>query len=353
MKSAVIVAGGNSVRYGSNKLNQDLLGFSVLQRSVQAFLPIVDEVIVVGAQVDGTVYAPAGDTRSKSVRNGLAAVSKGCTLVAIHDAARPFVSSALISELFAQAEIEGNAIPAIPVTDTIWQQTDMGLSLQNRSQLTAVQTPQVFSFEQITHAFEVNGGDFADESSLYYAVYGKLNFCQGQRSNVKITLPGDLPAFRVGNGFDVHPFGEGNGVILGGVTIPFDKKLVGHSDADVLCHALCDAILSASGNKDIGHQFPDTDQAYRGADSTKLLGRCVQLAAKGGFEVVNVSAVVVCQQPKISPHEQDIVLSLAKVLGIALSCVSISATTTEKLGALGNGDGIACEATALLACRNA
>lgn len=347
MKCAVIVAGGNSTRFGNDKLNSLLLDKTVLQNTVDLFRPLVDQIVVVGVQVEGTTFAQAGATRFLSVKNGLQAVNPNCTLVAIHDGARPFASRNLITALFDHAQKYGSAIPSLPVTDTIWQTSNN--KTIDRDTLKAVQTPQVFCFDKITHAFDVaSHQNYTDESTLFYDVFGEVNLIEGERSNVKITYKTDLPTFRIGNGFDVHAFESGNGVILGGVTIPFDKKLKGHSDADVLTHAICDGILSASNNRDIGVQFPDTDDKYLGANSMHLLAECVKIAKNCHFEVVNVSAVVICQAPKIAPHIPQMALNLAKVLGVDVSCVNLSATTTERLGALGNGDGIAVQSTVLL-----
>lgn len=346
MRSAVIVAAGSSSRFGENKLQKQVLDRSVLQRSVDAFVGIADEIVVVGdCSVCGAKTVAGGQNRSQSVARGLSAVSPSCTVVAVHDGARPFVSRKLVQKLFDEAEKFGSAVPFLPVTDTIWQRNE--LAPQNRENFFTVQTPQVFCYQKLCAAFE-NGSTQTDESSLFFGEFGDVHFVEGEFSNKKITVPNDLPNFRVGTGFDVHAFGKGDGVILGGEKIAYCKKLVGHSDADVLAHAVCDAVLSASGNRDIGVQFPDTDDAYLGADSLQLLAKCVQLAQQSGFAVQNVSAVVICQQPKIAPHIDKMAQNLAKVLGVSPDCVNLSATTTEKLGALGNGDGIAVQAQALL-----
>ncbi len=346
MKSAVIVAAGNSSRFGTDKLQTALFDESVLQRSVDVFRGIADEVIVVGNwQLQGVKVVGGGLNRSQSVQNGLAAVSSEATIVAIHDGARPFVSRSLVQKLFDEAEKFGSAVPCLPIADTLWQKGGP----VNREVFFAVQTPQVFCAEKLRRAFGNAKHSYTDESSLYFEAYGDVHFVTGEHTNKKVTYPSDLPDFRVGVGFDVHAFGNGDGVILGGVKIPYCKKLVGHSDADVLAHAVCDAVLSASNNRDIGVQFPDTDDKYLGADSLQLLARCVSLAENNGFAVKNVSAVVICQQPKIAPHIDAMAQNLANVLKVAPSCVNLSATTTEKLGALGNGDGIAVQAQALLA----
>ena len=349
MRYAVIVAAGSASRFGKDKLNEQLLGKSVVQHSVDIFKDVADRVIVVGQQIDGTVFANGGDTRFQSVCNGLrllADCQKG--VVAIHDGARPFVTRDFVEQLYREAEQHKSAVPRLSVTDTIYQKNAHGVEKIDRNTLFSVQTPQVFDLNKLRFALENAKGDYTDESTLFLETYGEVHFVDGLRSNVKVTYQEDLPEYKIGVGFDVHPFESGESVILGGVKIPFNKKLQGHSDADALCHAICDAVLSASGNRDIGHQFPDTDKRYKGADSTKLLAQCVELAKLSGYEVVNVSAVVICQEPKISPHIEKMQEILSKIMHISSFCVNITATTTEHLGALGNGDGIAVSAEALL-----
>ena len=348
MRCAVIVAGGKSARYGKNKLQEQILGKTVLERSVEVFLPICDSVVVVGENVQETIFAPSGETRFSSVKNGLEAVPRGCKTVAIHDAARPFVSRELALKVFKEAEKFGSAVPRLPVTDTIWRQVDDITTKADRSEYFSVQTPQAFDFARLTEAINSASGTYTDESSLYFDFYGEVHFTEGSANNIKITNFGDLPQYKVGSGADVHEFGEGSEVILGGVHTPFGKKLVGHSDADALCHAVCDAILSASGNDDIGHRFPPSDPKYAGADSVMLLADCVLAARESGFEVMNVSAVIICEQPKMAPYLGDMAANIAKTVGVTADCVNLSATTTEGLGMLGNGDGIAVQATALL-----
>ena len=353
MKYAIIVAAGNSCRFGKDKLNEQLLDKSVLVHSVDVFKSVADVVVVVGQHVDGTLYAEGGATRFQSVLNGFQLIADNAQgTVAIHDGARPFITREFVERLYVEAEQHGSAVPCLYETDTVYKKNEHGVEKMDRNLLFSVQTPQVFIISPLKSAVDLaiehgNMG-YTDESTLYYDFHGEVNFVDGLRSNVKITYQEDLPQYKVGVGFDVHPFEEGDGVILGGVKIPFDKKLKGHSDADALCHAICDAILSASGNKDIGHQFPDTDERYKGADSTKLLATCVEIAGKSRYEVVNVSAVVICQQPKISPYIDKMAARLSPILAVAPSCINISATTTERLGALGNGDGIAVSAEALL-----
>ena len=349
MRYAIIVAGGTASRFGKDKLNEPLLGKSVLAHSVDIFKDVSDLVVVVGQHVDGTLFAEGGDTRFLSVSNGLGSLTD-CSegTVAIHDGARPFITKEFVQRLFVEAEQHGSAVPRLPLTDTIYQKNATGLKKIDRNTLFSVQTPQVFDIAKLRYAVEHATSDYTDESTLFLDTYGEVHFVEGLRTNTKVTFQEDLPEYKIGVGFDVHGFVDGDGVILGGVKIPFDKKLKGHSDADALCHAICDAVLSASGNLDIGHQFPDTDARYKGADSTKLLAHCVELAKQSGYEVVNVSAVVICQEPKISPHIAKMAETLSKILKVSSFCVNITATTTERLGALGRGDGIAVSSQALL-----
>lgn len=349
--SAVIVAGGTSQRYGDkNKLAEEFFGKTVLQHSVDAFTGLVDEIIVVGDyDIEGVKHVKGGQTRHQSVLKGLDAVSKDCDVVAVHDGARPFVSRTLVKKLLDVAlTTKHSAVPCIPSTDATWSCDNEPKPLHS-SKVVCVQTPQCFNYSMLRSAFETATlGNYPDESALFYEKYGRVNFVDGEVTNRKVTYFGDAPEYKVGVGFDVHAFGQGNGVVLGGVTIPFDRRLVGHSDADVLAHAISDAVLSASNNKDIGHQFPDTDDRYKGADSIQLLKQCVALANDNGYEVLNVSAVVICQQPKIAPHIDRMAANLAQALNVPPACVNLSATTTEQLGALGRGDGIAVQAQALL-----
>lgn len=349
VKGAVIVAAGSSSRFGSDKLRQALFDDTVLRQTIKLFDGLADEIVVVGNETLPDVKTvEGGSTRGISVQNGLAALSPECKIVAVHDGARPFVSRSLIQKLYDVCAKFGSAVPFLPVTDTLWHGGNAPAPT-DRSEFFTVQTPQVFDFHKLKAAFEACGGkSFSDESSLFCHVYGGVHFVEGEYSNKKITVPTDLPKFRVGNGFDVHAFGLGSEVILGGVHIPFGKKLVGHSDADVLTHAICDAVLSASGNRDIGVQFPESDDRYLGANSLCLLERCVELAAQNGFCMENVSATIICQLPKLSPYLDEMSQNLASVLKISPRCVNLSATTTEHLGALGNGDGIAAQAYALL-----
>lgn len=349
MRYAIIVAAGSATRFGKDKLNEPLLGKSVLMHSVDVLKGASDHVMVVGQRIEGAAFAEGGESRFQSVKNGLRLLPNDAQgVVAIHDGARPFITKEFVETLFAEAEQCGSAVPRLPLTDTVYQKNGRKTQKIDRNTLFSVQTPQVFDISKLRHAFESASGDYTDESTLFLDTFGDVHFVDGLRANVKVTYQEDLPQYKIGVGFDVHPFEKGDFVLLGGVKIPYNMKLKGHSDADALCHAISDAVLSASGNRDIGHHFPDTDPRYKGADSAKLLARCVEIANASGYEVVNVSAVVICQEPKIAPHIEKMQQTLAQVLKISAFCVNITATTTERLGALGKGDGIAVSAEALL-----
>ena len=256
------------------------------------------------------------------------------------------MSTHLVKRLFETAQASGSAIPVGHVYDTVYNIVDF--QAVDRSHLRTVQTPQVFDAQKILYAYGAFPKAFTDDSQVYKAVYGELHFVENFDSNKKITQRADLPDFRTGVGYDVHQLVEGRKLILGGKQIDFEKGLLGHSDADVLTHAVMDALLSASGNKDIGHQFPDTDPAYKDANSIELLQKVSSLLNEDGWQVVNVSATVMAQSPKLAPHIDDMVTNLANALGIHQSLVSVGATTTEGLGIVGNGQGMACHASVLI-----
>ena len=393
--SAIIVAAGASRRMGFDKLSYRLPGGkTVLETSVAAFAahPQVDELILVaGGNLPACQAIAAacpkpctvvggGATRADSVCSGLRA-AKG-QLVAIHDAARPFVSEQVITDALAEAEAMGAAAPAVAVKDTIKIAND-GAVVQtpDRAALFAVQTPQCFCRNLYWKALEAVQGEkvhlVTDDCSLFELAglpghltqgdYANLkittkedlpvHLTQGDYANLKITTKEDLPAaaqnkgentMRIGHGYDVHRLVEGRKLIMGGVTIPYEKGLLGHSDADVLLHAVSDALLGAAALGDIGKHFPDTDPRYEGADSLMLLREVGRLLDETGYTVGNIDATVLCQAPKLAPHIPAMRQNIANALGLALGDVSVKATTEEHLGFTGEGLGIAAHAVALI-----
>ncbi len=391
---ALIVAGGRGSRAGgaSPKQYQSLNGATVLAQTVRRFLghPSIDDVCVVIHPDDRTAYDAAvqdldlmapvlgGATRQESVLNGLRAL-KGAApdLVAIHDAARPFVSADTIARTVEAARQHGGAIAAVPVSDTLKRGTsEAGIAgTVDREGLWQAQTPQVFGFKSILAAHEAHAGEaLTDDAAVAERAGMAVFLVSDDRDNFKITTAADLERARqvvapvtkaggppvpdvmpgetrVGNGFDVHGFGPADGqgsVRLCGVDVPHDRPLAGHSDADVALHAVTDAILGAVAAGDIGAHFPPGDARWRGVASQHFVIHAKSLAAAEGFVVRHVDVTIICERPKVGPHRAAMQQALAAMLDLAPSRVSVKATTTEKLGFLGRGEGIAAMATATL-----
>ena len=380
--TAVLAAAGSSTRMGFDKLSYPLGRYTVLEKSVLAFdaCPWVQEIVlVVGADTwpqankaaalctTPVRLVPGGDTRAESVRAGVLA-AKG-ELVAIHDAARPFVDQELIERTLIAAELYGAAAPAVPVKDTI-KQADRGdgktvpadcqvKATPDRSTLYAVQTPQCFGRSLYLKALDSLPAEKArlvtDDCSLFELCGHEVHLVQGSYENLKITTREDLApyekekcAMRIGHGYDVHKLVEDRPLILGGVTIPYEKGLLGHSDADVLAHAVSDALLGAAALGDIGKHFPDTDPRYKGADSLVLASAVAEMLTQHGYRPENIDATILCQAPKLAPHIPAMRENLARALGMDVADVSVKATTEEHLGFTGAGQGIAVHAVALL-----
>ena len=308
---------------------------------------------------------PGGKTRCDSVFAGLQALSSDPPdLVAIHDGARPFVSTEVISRTIAAAEQTGAALAARPVTDTLKQVDDeLGVAATvDRTGLWHAQTPQTFRFSTIYDAYQqarAGGWRATDDASLVERAGGKVTVVEDEVRNFKITVPDEWQRaqalvagsrqLRIGHGFDVHPFAAQRPLMLGGIRIPFDQGLAGHSDADVLLHAIADALLGAAALGDIGRHFPDTDPTYKDADSTELLARTVELVSEAGYRLTNVDATIIAQQPRLADYVPEMVGCIATVLGLSNSQVNVKATTTEHLGFVGREEGIAAQAVALIA----
>ena len=367
--AAIIVAAGSSTRMGFDKLMYDLDGQTVLEKSLQAFdmHPAIDElVVVVGENAEKAeplirkIHKPVrlvrgGTTRALSVQNGLAEIK--ADFVAVHDAARPFVSQAVITAALNAAFRMGAAAPAVPVKDTVKVIGADGMVkyTPDRSGLYAVQTPQCFRTDLYRKALRaVSNGDVTDDCSILEMAGVPVQLTQGDYANHKITTREDLPAkreerqMRVGHGYDVHRLVEERKLILGGVEIPFEKGLLGHSDADVLTHAVMDALLGAAALGDIGHLFPDNDPSYEGADSIELLKKVKEVLDEQGWRAENLDATILCQAPKLAPHIAAMRENLAGALGLDVQAVSVKATTEEKLGFTGAGEGIAAHCVCLL-----
>jgi len=303
---------------------------------------------------------PGGRERQDSVRRGLEALPPA-PLVVIHDGVRPFVTPERIAAVVEAAAQHGAAVLAVPAKDTVKLGDPAGLVAETlpRDRLWLVQTPQAFRREIILAAHErarAEGFTGTDDASLVERLGGRVALVPGDYANIKITTPEDLAFARVltgetvnlrtGFGYDVHRLVENRPLILGGVNIPYGRGLLGHSDADVLTHAIMDALLGAAALGDIGQHFPDTDPRYEGASSLDLLAAVAGLLAESGFAVHNIDATIVAQAPKLAPHIPAMRANLARSLGIDPGRVSVKATTTEGLGFTGTGEGIAAHAVA-------
>ncbi|MDD3400520.1 MAG: 2-C-methyl-D-erythritol 2,4-cyclodiphosphate synthase [Eubacteriales bacterium] len=351
----ILLCAGSAERMGFDKLTKSIGGKTAIQRSAQALIRGgVDELICVVSEstkqeakkLQGNVsIVDGGKTRQESVKNGLAAASGD--IAVIHDAARCFVKPALVKATIDSAIRYGSGVAALPVTDTILREGDKPEPVK-RDGLWRMQTPQSFNLEKIRAAYK-NSIRATDDATLYLAAGQKVYFVVGSEDNRKLTTLADwdwakAKYSRYGTGFDTHALVENRPLIIGGVNIPFAKGLMGHSDADVLLHAIMDAMLGACALGDIGSNFPDNDAAYENADSRELLVRCVRMVQQHDKSIQNVDATVICQEPKLAPYIMDMRQNIAKDCGLPLDRVSVKATTTEKMNDEGKGLCISAQA---------
>jgi len=380
--TAIIAAGGSGTRLGAAVPKQllQLGGRTILQRAIDAFRshPGVAEVIVALPEaivaappswLEGVRVVAGGARRQDSVANAFAAIADDTEIVMIHDAARPFVSADVITRAIDAAAIHGAAIVALPVSDTVKRvvredgASGGGVITETlpRDEIFLAQTPQAFRRDVLGAAIAAGRGSATatDEAMLAERAGHRVHVVVGDAANVKITTAADLerarehdvrqPATsRVGVGYDLHRLVEGRRLILGGVDIPADLGALGHSDADVVCHSVTDAILGAARAGDIGQHYPDTDPRWKGASSIELLREVAALVRGRGFAVENVDVVVILERPKIGPHREAIQLRLAEALGIDAGRVSIKGKTNEGVDAVGRGEAIAAHAVCLL-----
>jgi len=381
MVAAVVVAAGRGQRAGGDvpKQYRKIAGTPVVRLTLSAFSshPHIDLVQPVIHPDDEDLFRAAsgglknllvpvagGATRQTSVHAGLQALQgRAPEIVLIHDAARPFLSGALISRAIEAARTHGAAVPGVAVADTVKKidQDAMVIETLDRSQLRMVQTPQAFAFALIADAHQraaaAGREDFTDDAALAEWAGHRVLMFEGEAGNVKLTTNEDfaraellsaaaLADVRIGNGFDVHAFVDGDHVMLGGVRIPHRQGVTGHSDADVALHALVDAILGALAEGDIGQHFPPSDPQWRGASSDRFLAfACERVRARGGV-IGNLDVTVVCEAPRVSPHRDAMRAHIAEIAEISPDRVAVKATTSEKLGFTGRGEGIVAMATA-------
>ena len=367
--AAIIVAAGRGTRAGGAVPKQwrSLSGRPVALHSVAAFqrVPRVSHVVLVVHPEDDiptlsdVEIVTGADTRSGSVLAGLEAVEGRFDQVLIHDAARPCISDAVIDGVLNALEHGPAAAPALEVVDALWRGADQQVTgMQDRSGLFRAQTPQGFDLSAILAAHRQVGTAAADDVEIARLAGLPVTITPGDEANLKITraedfaraerILGQAMNIRLGNGYDVHRFGPGDHVILCGIRVPFDRGLQGHSDADVGMHAVTDAIYGALADGDIGQHFPPSDPQWKGAASEIFLRHAVDLAASRGFRISNVDCTLVCEFPKIGPHANDMRAEMARLMGLDQGQVSVKATTSERLGFTGRGEGIAALATATL-----
>jgi 2-C-methyl-D-erythritol 4-phosphate cytidylyltransferase/2-C-methyl-D-erythritol 2,4-cyclodiphosphate synthase len=375
----IIVAAGRGARMSATVPKQllDLGGTTVLRRAIAAFdaHPRVDRMVVVlpadlvagAASIVGATARPCGIAaggarRQDSVRLGLAAMASDVDLVLVHDAARPFVSAALIDRVIDRARDTGAAVPALPARDTV-KHVDPAAGVVRatlrRDEIWLAQTPQGFRRDVLTSAvaFGADITDATDEAMLAERAGHTVAVVNGEADNVKITTPEDLAAARralaavprVGTGYDLHVLAPGRTLVLAGVVIPAERGPVGHSDADVVCHALADAIFGACAAGDIGRHFPDSDPRWKDAAGVDLLGRAAATARDRGWVVASADVTVVLERPKLAPFMDRIRHALAGALATDVDRVSVKAKTNEGVDAVGRGEAIAAHAVVVLA----
>lgn len=384
--SAVILAGGSGSRMGADKAKQflDICGKTVIERSVIAFdkSELTDEIIVVVRERDVDDVADilgalildkeikvvcGGDCRQESAKNGFSAISSESQFVAVHDAARCLITPEMIDKVVKMAHKTGAATAVCAVSDTVKQIDKNGKITATipRETVFRAQTPQIFSKE--LYADAINACEdlsvITDDNMLLERIGAEIYGVDLGAGNIKITTKEDLTlakhiltergensvsGFRIGHGYDVHKLVENRKLIVGGVEIPHDKGLLGHSDADVLLHAIMDALLGAAALGDIGRHFPDTSDEFKGISSMHLLTRVAELIHKNGFKVVNVDATLVMQKPKVALYIPKMISNIAFALGVDDNCVNVKATTEEHLGFTGREEGVSAHSVALL-----
>ncbi|XOF32209.1 MAG: 2-C-methyl-D-erythritol 4-phosphate cytidylyltransferase [Candidatus Electrothrix sp. YB6] len=386
--AAIIPAAGFGTRMEADIPKQflELAGEPIILRTLRTFLahPAIRIVMIVlppehlqsgKARIlpflpqsgqERVLFTAGGTTRQQSVRNGLDSLPAPVKQILVHDGARPLITAEIIDRCLTGIKEYGAVIAAVPVKDTLKEVEDAEIiGTVDRTRLWQAQTPQGMDRGLLERAYEYadsTGFIGTDEASLLEHAGVSVSVVMGSEENIKITRPDDLKiaaallretqkkgeSMRIGHGFDAHRLVEGRKLILGGVKIPYQLGLAGHSDADVLVHALMDALLGALGQGDIGRHFPDTDEQYQGADSLQLLKKVMHLVSEENMRLSNADITVICQQPKLAPHLPAMQSNLAAACATLSESINIKATTTEKMGYIGRGEGITAHAVVLL-----
>lgn len=371
---AILLCGGSGQRMGAqiSKTLLPLLGEPALCRALRTLRRHADGVVLVirpqdQAAIDNALQAAhlfadimvaGGADRQASVANGLDALPQDCDIVLVHDGARPLIDDQTIENVLSSVRRYGSGIASTPMTDTVKCTAPDGivLSTPDRSALRAVQTPQGFTRSLLCRAHREVAARCTDDAALVEALGVPVHLCEGSRLNIKLTTPEDIALAefylssmpRIGHGYDAHRLVEGRALILGGVDIPHEKGLLGHSDADVLLHAIADALLGAAALGDIGRHFPDKDPQYKGISSLILLEKTAAILRAHGYAPVNVDATVLAQRPKLAPYIDQMRANIARALSLPVAAVSVKATTTERMGFEGEEAGISAHAVAMI-----
>lgn len=374
--SAIITAAGSGTRMNTDKMLMPLLGKSVILHTIEVFdeCGFFDEIIVLASNdnidkmkvlFEGTsvIVTEGGATRGESVVRGLEKAKS--EFVLIHDGARPLITKEIIEKTAEECIISGCAAVGVTPKDTVKTAIDGVITdTVPRENCILIQTPQGFKKDELIKAYEKYGTGETDDCGVMEKSGAKIKIVTGSYENLKLTTPEDVLTaekimkkrsgetekfpMRIGTGFDTHRLTEGRDLIIGGVTIPYEKGLLGHSDADVLIHAVIDSLLGAASLGDIGTHFPDTDEKYKGISSMKLLSHTAELIEKAGYKIGNIDTTLIAQAPKMAPYIKEMEENLAKALGIDKSQVSVKAKSNEKMGFTGRGEGIEARAVSLI-----
>ncbi len=370
MKAAVIIAAaGKGQRMGCKKQYLSIKGTPMLIRATQPFtgLPFISQIIICVPREDKgwverellppfslhptPVIVAGGETRQETIALALQELDSEIDIVLIHDGARPDISEQLVRKVYSETGEKGAVIPGVPARDTvkvISREKRVEKTL-DRERLRLIQTPQGFQKKLLIEAYKKAkefGWEVTDDAAIMEKAGHSVFIIPGEERNIKVTTRDDLDLFfpreeaRTGLGVDIHPLVLGRKLILGGVLLPGEKGCGAHSDGDVLVHALMDALLGAAGLPDIGHFFPDTEEKYRGADSIKLLGEVAVILKEQGWRLNNADCTVILEKPKIAPYIQNMKENIAKTLGVPTPRIGVKATTAEKLGFIGRGEGV-------------
>lgn len=374
--AAIITAAGNGTRMNEDKMLMPLCGKSVILHTVDVFKKcgFFDEIIVLASKNnidkmkeifsdENVIIAEGGPTRGESVVCGLKIAESEFVLV--HDGARPLVTKDIIEKTAEECILSGCCAVGVMSKDTIKTSADGIITgTVPRETCIMIQTPQAFRRTELIKAYEKYGTGETDDCGVMEKAGAKIKIIEGSYENLKLTTPEDVLSaekilekrngereklpMRIGTGFDTHRLTDGRDLIIGGVTIPYEKGLLGHSDADVLIHAVIDSLLGAAALGDIGTHFPDTDEKYKGISSMKLLSHTAELIEKSGYKIGNIDTTLIAQAPKMAPYIKEMEENLASALGIDKSQISVKAKSNEKMGFTGRGEGIEARAVSLI-----